>query len=46
MFHTKFQASGPSGSEEEDFFNIFLYISLLETQNPLWRANLDPGPCI
>ena len=23
MLHTKFQASKPSGSEEEDFFNIF-----------------------
>ena len=23
MLHTKFQASKPSGSEEEDFLNIF-----------------------
>ena len=25
MQHTKFQTSGPSGSEEEDFFNTFLW---------------------
>ena len=25
MLHTKFQASGPIGSEEEDFLNIFMY---------------------
>ena len=29
MLHTKFQASKPSGSEEEDFFNIFLCISMV-----------------
>ena len=30
MLHTEFQASEPSGSEEEDFFNIFfLYISMI-----------------
>ena len=28
MLHTKFQASKPSGSEEEDFLNIFLCISI------------------
>ena len=29
--YTKFQASEPSGSEEEDFFNIFLCISMVRT---------------
>ena len=31
MLHTEFQTSGPSGSEEEGFFNIFLCISMVQT---------------
>ena len=31
MLHTKFQASKPSGSEEEDFLNIFICISTAQT---------------
>ena len=27
--HTKFQASKPNGSKAEDFFNIFLCISMV-----------------
>ena len=34
MLPTKFQASEPSGSEEEDFFNIFLCISMIEPRTP------------
>ena len=29
MLHTEFQASKSSGSEEEDFLNIFLGISMI-----------------
>ena len=30
MLHTEFQASEPSGCEEEDFLNIFfIYISMI-----------------
>ena len=35
MFHTKFEASEPSGTEEEDF-EYFLCISKVQTNN-------DPG---
>ena len=31
MLNTQFQASKPSGSEEEDFFYIFLCISMVHT---------------
>ena len=29
MLHTQFQASKPSGSEEEDFFMIYQCISMI-----------------
>ena len=29
MLHTEFQASEQSGSEEEDFLILFLYISMI-----------------
>ena len=29
MLHTEFQASNPSGSEVEDFFNLFQCISMI-----------------
>ena len=31
MLHTKFQEPETSGSEEEDFLNIFLCISMAQT---------------
>ena len=46
MLVTDFQASKPSGSEEEDFFNIFLCISMAQTYNPWPEAILDPGTFI
>ena len=45
MLHTKFQASKPSGSEEEDF-KIFLYVFLWlkprtpPPQRPSWTLGL------
>ena len=43
MLHTKFQESKPSGSEVEDFFNIFLCISMARTYDPWPEAILDSG---
>ena len=43
MLHTKFQASKPSGSEVEDFFYIFLCISMARNYDPWPQAILDPG---
>ena len=46
MLHIKFQASKPSGSEEEDFL-IFFYIFLwFEPRTPWGGAILDPGTFI
>ena len=43
MLHIKFQASKPSGSEEEDFL-IFFYVFLrFEPRIPWQGAILDPG---
>ena len=42
MIHTQFQASKPSGSEEEDFLIFFLCISMVQTQDPLARGHLGP----
>ena len=43
MLHIKFQASEPSGSEEEDFL-IFFYVFLqFEARIPWQGAILDPG---
>ena len=46
MLHTKFQASGPNGSEEEDFL-IYFYIFLWFEPRTPWRgAILDPGSLV
>ena len=43
MLHTKFQASKPSGSEEEDFFKIFFYVFLWFKHRTLWpKDHLGP----
>ena len=43
MLHIKFQASKPSGSEEENFL-IFFYVFLrFEPRTPWQGAILDPG---
>ena len=43
MLHTKFQASKPSGSEEEDFEIVSMYFYGLKL-GPNWPgAILDPG---
>ena len=39
--HAKFHASEASGSEEEEF-NIFLYISLVQIQDTLGRIHFRP----
>ena len=41
MLHTKFHASEPSGSQIEEFSNIFICISLLKTKDPEIGAILD-----
>ena len=46
MLHTKFQASKPSGSEEEDFLMFFYVFLWLETTTPWPEAILDPGTFI
>ena len=38
MLHTKFQASKPSGSEEEDFL-IFFYVFLWFSLNSIYLIN-------
>ena len=43
MSDKKFQAFGPSGSEEVVFV-YFLCTPMVQTQDPLGRAVLDPGP--
>ena len=46
MLHAKFQATKPSGSEEEDFTIFFYVFLLLESRTP-WRGTiLDPGTFI
>ena len=43
MLHTKFQASKPSGSEEENFLTFFSMYSLwFEPRIPWQGAILDP----
>ena len=47
MLYTQFQASKPSGSEEEDFFFIFFYVFQWFKPKTLWQgAILDPGTLI
>ena len=41
MLHTQFQASEPSGSEEEDFLKIF-YVFLRSNLGLLARGHLGP----
>ena len=38
----KFLTTEPSGSEEEDFLNIFQCISMVRTQDPLQRIQSGP----
>ena len=40
--HAKFHASGASGSEEEDF-NIFLHISMVQMQDTLGSIHIGPS---
>ena len=44
MLPTKFQASEPSGSGEDDFLIFFLCISMIEPRTPWRKTILDPGP--
>ena len=46
MQHTKFPASKPSNSEEEDFLNIFYVLLWFEPRTPWHGAILDPGTFI
>ena len=39
MLHTKFQASELSGSGKEDFFLIFLRISMVQTQETMGQGH-------
>ena len=45
MLHTKFQASEPSGFEDQ-ILNILLCISMVQTQAPGGRAILVPETLI
>ena len=46
MLHTKFQTSGPSGSEEEDFWIYFYAFLWFEPRTPWRGAILDPGTLV
>ena len=46
MLYTKFQASEPSGSEEEDFLIYFYAFLWFEPKTPWPEAILDPGTFI
>ena len=46
MLHTKFQTSGPSGSEEEDFLIYFYAFLWFEPRTPWRGAILDPGTLV
>ena len=41
MLHTKFQASKPSGSEEDDFLILFYVFLRFEPRTPWRRTILD-----
>ena len=45
MLQNKFQASEPSGSEEEEF-DYFLCISMVQTQDSLGQDRFGPGATI
>ena len=44
MLHTQFQASEPSGSEEEDFLKIFYVFLRLEPRSPHQKSSWTLGP--
>ena len=44
MLHTKFQASKPSGSEEEDFCIFFYVVLLFEPMTPDQKPSWTLGP--
>ena len=44
MLHTKFQASEPSGSEEEDFLIYFYAFLWFEPRTPSQRPSWTLGP--
>ena len=44
MLHTKFQASKPSGSEEEDFLMFFIYFYGLNLGRPAGGPSWNLGP--
>ena len=44
MLHTKFQASEPSGSGEEDFFIYFYAFLWFEPRTPGQRPSSTLGP--
>ena len=44
MLHTKFQASKPSGSEEEDFLIFFYAFVWFEPMTPDQRPSWTQGP--
>ena len=46
MPHTKFKASKPSDSEEEDFLIFFYVFVWFEPRTPWQGAILDPGTLI
>ena len=46
MLHTQFQASEPSGSEEEDFLKIFYVFLRLEPKSPGQRSSWTLGPSL
>ena len=46
MLHTKFQASKPSGSEEEDSIILFHVFLWFEPKPPQHGAMLDPRTSI
>ena len=46
MLHTKFQTSGPSGPEEEDFWIYFYAFLWFEPRTPWRGAILDPGTLV
>ena len=43
MLHTEFQASEPSGSEEEDFIIFFLYTGCLKKTWTFFETAITPS---
>ena len=42
LLHTKYESSGPLGSEKKIFFYVFPIVSLWELMTPRGRAIFDP----